>query len=105
VLLSQDIPITLTGGALALLLLREIFAFVKVLITKDRRQNNGAGDKSVEFWEQTQRRVMREEMAEHFKSLRESNHKTAESLQGLTWSMSLIVEWIKQQREDDRRRQ
>lgn len=97
--LTPDLQTTLTGGALAVLLLREVFSFVKVLITKDRR-HNGAGEKSVEFWEQTQRRIIREEIAEHTNALREATQQ----LQNINWSVGLIVEWIKQEREDQRRR-
>lgn len=45
-----------SGGVLALLVLREVFAFLKV------RKANGSGERPVEYWTQEIRKIVREEL-------------------------------------------
>jgi len=108
--LLPDAQTTIAGGALAVLLVREVFGFTKVILTKDRRQNGsgGAGEKSVEFWQNEQRQILRQELmasytaaftpiADHMASIRASNHRIAETLQKVSSSTDQLVRWVEQQ--------
>ena len=80
------------GGALAILMIREVFKFLT-----DRKQKNGngsAGTKSVEFWQAQQRMAVREVLTELIspflttqteilRRIHESSDKTREGIQEL----------------------
>ena len=79
------------GGALAILIIREVFKF---LTDRKQKENGSAGTKSVEFWQAQQRTAVREVLTELIspflttqteilRRIHESSDKTREGIQEL----------------------
>jgi len=57
---SGDLQSLGVGGIIAFLLVREVLGFLKA-----KKSNGHSGDRSVEFWESTIRRLMNEALAQN----------------------------------------